>query len=55
VRRELGLCFYIILWLCMCLIRDVYAVLMPWWIGIICLNQRVGYVRVEYTKTNVVY
>jgi len=50
-------------WLCICiycgcvmrLIEDVYAVLMPRWIEIICLNQKADYVRLEYTKTNVVY
>jgi len=55
VKRELRLWFYIILWLCMGVRKDVYAVLMLWWIEIICLNQRAEYVRLEYTKTNVVY
>jgi len=55
VRRELGLCIYIVLWLCMRVYRDVSAVLMPWWIEIVCLNRGAGYDRLEYTKMNVVY
>jgi len=55
VKRELKLCFYIMLWLRMRVCRGVYVVLMPWWTEIICLNQRADYIRLEYTKTNVVY
>ena len=32
MRRELGLWIYIVLWLCMRVRRDAFAVLMPWWI-----------------------
>jgi len=55
VRRELRLCIYIVLWLCMRVCRGVYAVLMPWWIEITCLNQMDNCDRFEYTKSNVVY
>ena len=35
--------------------QGVYAVLMPWWIEITCLNQRTDCNRFEYTKLNVIY
>jgi len=34
--------------------RVVHAVLMPWWIEIVCLNREVDFNWHEYTKMNVV-